>query len=118
MQNSSVQVVGVEVVNAFTACTCVLLVVNVDLGMSFHDLRDASSQVLQQVDDIIDLIQMSITLLNRSYLLIYQVINVLDQIIIVCRNTSCRSSTSTIEFIETRCHHEFMVSDIDVFWVK
>ena len=56
MQNSSIQVVGVQVVNAFTACRCLLLVVNVDLGMSFHDLCDASSQVLQQSHEVIDLI--------------------------------------------------------------
>ena len=48
MHGSTIQVVGVQVVNAFTACRCLLCVVNVDLGMSFHDLCDASSQVLQQ----------------------------------------------------------------------
>ena len=70
-----------------------------------------------QSHEVIGLIQMSISLLNHSYLLIYQVINVLDQIVIVCRNTTCHFSTSTIGFIETRCHHEFMVSDVVVFSV-
>ena len=104
MHCSSVQVVGVQVVDAFIACRCLLCVVNIDLGMSFHHLSDASSQVLQQSREVIDIIQMSITLLNLSSLLIYSVINVLVQIIIVCRNTTYHSSTSTIEFIETRCH--------------
>ena len=85
--------------------------------MPFHDLSDASSKVLQQSHEVIDLIQMSITLLNHSYLLIYSVINNLDQFVIVCRNTTCLFSTSTIEFIETRCHHEFMVNDVVVFSV-
>ena len=71
MQNSTIQVVGVEIVNAFTAHSCVLLVTNVDLGMSFHDLSDASSKVLQLSHKIIDLIQVSITLLNHSFMLIY-----------------------------------------------
>ena len=63
MHGSSVQVVGVEVINAFTACRCLLSVANiggnnvtagvtnghpnVNLGMPFHDLCDASSQALQ-----------------------------------------------------------------------
>ena len=104
MHGSSIQVVGVEVVKAFTACRCLLCVVNADLGMPFHDLSDSSSQVLQQLNEVIDLIQMSITLLNHSYLLIYQVINILNQRIIVCRNTSCYFSISIIEFIETGCY--------------
>ena len=70
-----------------------------------------------RMNEVIDLIQMSITLLNHSYLLIYSVFNVLDQFVIVCRNTTSLFSTSTIEFIETRCHHEFMVSDVVVFSV-
>ena len=101
MHGSSIQVVCVEIVNAFTAPSCLLCVVYVDLGVSFHDLSDASSQVLHQVDEVIDIIHMSITLLNRSYLLIYQVNNILDQIIIVCRNTSSHFSISIIEFIDT-----------------
>ena len=79
MQNSTIQVVGVQIVNAFTAHSCVLLVTNVDLGMSFHDLRDTSSQVLQLSHKIIDIIQVSITLLNHSFMLIFQVSNILDQ---------------------------------------
>ena len=63
MHGSTIQVVGVEVVDAFTAPSCLLLVANVDLGVSFHDLCDASSQVLQQLHEVIDLIQMSISLL-------------------------------------------------------
>ena len=35
---------------------CVASVVNVDLGMLFHDLSDASSQVLQRSHKVIDLI--------------------------------------------------------------
>ena len=70
MHGSTVQVVGVEIVDAFTARRCLLCVVNVDLGVSFHDLSDSSSQVLQLSHKIIDLIQMSNTLLNRSYRLI------------------------------------------------
>ena len=85
--------------------------------MPFHDLSDASSQVLQQVDEVIDFIQKSIPLLNHSYLLIYQVTNILDLRIMVCRNTTCYFSISTIEFIDTRCHHEFMVSNIVVFFI-
>ena len=104
MQNSTIQVVGVEIVDAFTVHSCLLLVVNVDLSMSFHDLCDSSSQVLQQSNEVIHLIQMSGSLLNNSYLLIYQVINVLDQFVIVCRNTSCHISMSTIEFNNTRRH--------------
>ena len=106
MQNSSIQVVGVQVVNAFTACRCLLLVVNVDLGMPFHDLSDASSQVLQQSHEVIDIIQMSIPLLNHSFLLIYSVINMLDQRSIVCRKTTCHCSTSTIEFIVMKIHRQ------------
>ena len=101
MHGSTVQVVGVEIVDAFTAPSCLLLVVNVDLGMSFHDLSDSSSKVLQLSHKIIDLIQMSNTLLNRSYCLIYQVNNIPDQRIIVCRNTSSHFSVSIIEFIDT-----------------
>ena len=56
MHGSTIQIVGVQVVNAFTACRCLLLVVNVDLGMPFHDLCDASSQILQQSHEVIDLI--------------------------------------------------------------
>ena len=47
---------------------------------------------------------MSITLLNHSFLLIYSVINMLDQRIIVCRKTTCHCSTSTIEFIVMKIH--------------
>ena len=46
MHGSIIQVVGVQVVNAFTACHCLLLVVNVvnvDLGLPFHNLSDDSS---------------------------------------------------------------------------
>ena len=71
MHGSSIQVVCIEIVDAFTAPSCLLCVGNVNLGMPFHDLSDASSQVLQQVDEVIDFIRMSITLLNHSYLLIY-----------------------------------------------
>ena len=56
MHGSTVQVVCVQVVNAFTAHSCLLLVVNVNLGVPFHDLSDASSQVLQQSHEVIDLI--------------------------------------------------------------
>ena len=104
MHGSSIQVVGVQVVDAFTAPSCLLFVVitgEVDLGIPFHDLSDASSKVLQLSHKIIDLIQMSNTLLNRSYCLIYQVNNIPDQRIIVCRNTSSHFSISIIEFIDT-----------------
>ena len=47
MHGSSIQVVGIEIVDAFTALRCLLCVVNIDLGMPFHDLSDASSKVLQ-----------------------------------------------------------------------
>ena len=60
MHGSTTQVVGVQVVNG---CLLLACVVNVDLGVSFHDLSDASSQVLQQLHEVIDLIQMSISLL-------------------------------------------------------
>ena len=59
MQNSTVQVVGIDVVDSFTAHSCLFLVVmasEVDLRMSFHDLCDASSKVLQQSHEVIDLI--------------------------------------------------------------
>ena len=59
MHGSSIQVVGVEIVDAFTARRSLLYVVmagEVDLGVPFHDLSDASSQVLQQAYDIIDVI--------------------------------------------------------------
>ena len=60
MHGSTIQVVGVQVVNG---CLLLACVANVDLGVSFHDLCDASSQVLQQSHEVIDLIQMSISLL-------------------------------------------------------
>ena len=117
MHGSSIQVVGVEVVKAFTACRCLLCVVNADLGMPFHDLSDSSSQVLQQLNEVIDLIQMSITLLNHSYLLIYQVINILNQRIIVCRNTSCSLGYRLLSSLKQDVINEFMASDIVVFSV-
>ena len=40
----------------FIARRCLFLVVNVDLGVPFHDLSDASSQVFQQSHEVIDLI--------------------------------------------------------------
>ena len=86
------------------AHSCLLLVVNVDLGMSFHDLSDASSKVLQRVDEVFDNIQMSNTVLNHCYLLFYQVIDMLDQIVIVCHNITCHFSISIIEFISTQSH--------------
>ena len=43
MHGSTIQVL----VNAFLAHSCLFLIVNVDLSMSFHDLSDPSSKVLQ-----------------------------------------------------------------------
>ena len=56
MQNSTIQVVGVQVVDAFTAHSCVLCVVNVDLVMPFYNLSNASSKVLHQSYEVIDFI--------------------------------------------------------------
>ena len=86
------------------AHSCLLLVVNVDLSIPFHDLSDASSKVLQRVDEVFDNIQMSNTVLNHCYLLFYQVIDMLDQIVIVCHNITCHFSISIIEFISTQSH--------------
>ena len=47
MHGSSVKVVRIEIINAFLALSCLLLVVDVYLSMSFHDLSDLSSKVLQ-----------------------------------------------------------------------
>ena len=56
-----------------------------------------------RMNEVIDIIPMSVTLLNRSFLLIYQVVNILDWIIIVCRYTTCLFSTSSYEFMKSRC---------------
>ena len=56
MHSSSVEVVRIEIVDALIAHSCLLLVVNITLGMSFHDLSDIPAQVLQQSHEVIDLI--------------------------------------------------------------
>ena len=111
MHGSTIQVVGVELVNAFTARRCLLCVVNVDLSMPFHDLSDSSSQVLQQSHEGIDFLHILITLLDHNYLLNNQCTIILDQFIIVYRNTTCLFSISSIEFMKSRCY-EFMLSDV------
>ena len=47
MHGSIKQVFRIEKVDAFIALSCLLLVVNIYLCMSFHDLSDSSSKVLQ-----------------------------------------------------------------------
>ena len=47
MHGSTIQVVCIEIVDAFIALSCLLLVVNVYLDMSFHNLSDSSLKVLQ-----------------------------------------------------------------------
>ena len=54
MHGSTIQVVGIEVVD--TMVDIVAMVYKVDLGMPFYDLSDSSSQVLQQAHEVIDLI--------------------------------------------------------------
>ena len=56
MHDFSVGVVGIEVVDAFTDRNCLPAFANVDLGVSFHDLCDSPSQVLQQSNEVIDFI--------------------------------------------------------------
>ena len=47
MHDSSIQVVRIEIVDAFIARSCLLLIVNIVLCMLFHHLSDPSSKILQ-----------------------------------------------------------------------
>ena len=57
MHGSTIQVVCIEIVDAGgTMLLPWLLVANLNLGVLFHDLRDASAQVVQQSHEVIDFI--------------------------------------------------------------